>query len=86
MPTRKPAPVPGTRHVSRDPLHGMTLEAVLNELLARHGWVEMARRIPIRCFQFDPSIRSSLIFLRRTPWARRALEAWFVAERRPPPD
>lgn len=74
--------MPTSDHVSRDPLHGVTLEAILNELLARHGWDEMARRVPIRCFQFDPSIKSSLTFLRRTPWARQKVEAWFVEERR----
>jgi uncharacterized protein (DUF2132 family) len=68
-------------HQSRDPLHGITLENLLEQLVARHGWPEMARRIPIRCFQFDPSMRSSLTFLRRTPWARQKLEAWFVADR-----
>ena len=78
-------PVSPSDHVSRDPLHGITLEAILNELLARHGWAEMAQRIPIRCFQFDPSIKSSLTFLRRTPWARQKVEAWFVAERLSPP-
>lgn len=78
-------PVPPSDHVSRDPLHGITLEAILNELLARHGWAAMAQRIPIRCFQFDPSIKSSLTFLRRTPWARQKVEAWFVDERQQPP-
>lgn len=77
--------MPPSDHVSRDPLHGMTLEAILNELLARHGWTEMAHRIPIRCFQYDPSIMSSLTFLRRTPWARQKVEEWFRAERRVPP-
>jgi uncharacterized protein (DUF2132 family) len=65
----------------RDPLHGMTLEAILNELVARHGWETMAERIPIRCFSHDPSIKSSLTFLRKTPWARKRVETWFVAER-----
>ena len=65
----------------RDPLHGMTLAAILNELVARHGWEAMAERIPIRCFSHDPSIKSSLTFLRKTPWARKRVETWFVAER-----
>ena len=65
----------------RDPLHGMTLEAILNGLVARHGWETMAERIPIRCFSHDPSIKSSLTFLRKTPWARKRVETWFVAER-----
>ena len=64
----------------RDPLHGITLENLLNQMVARHGWAEMGRRIPIRCFQFDPSVKSSLTFLRKTPWARQKVEAWFIAD------
>ena len=64
----------------RDPLHGITLENIINQLVERHGWNEMARRIPVRCFQFNPSVKSSLTFLRKTPWARRKVEAWFIAE------
>lgn len=70
----------------RDPLHGITLENILNQLVARHGWVEMSRRIPIRCFMFDPSVRSSLKFLRQTPWARKKVEEWFILELPPVPD
>ena len=66
----------------RDPLHGITLENLLNQLVARHGWAEMGRRIPIRCFQFDPSVKSSLTFLRKTPWARQKVEAWFIADQK----
>ncbi len=64
----------------RDPLHGITLEAILNQLVQRHGWAEMGSRIPIRCFQFDPSVKSSLTFLRKTPWARKKVEDWFIEE------
>lgn len=64
----------------RDPLHGITLERVIHQLVDRHGWAEMAYRIPIRCFQINPSAKSSLIFLRRTPWARQKVEAWYIAE------
>jgi uncharacterized protein (DUF2132 family) len=64
----------------RDPLHGITLENIINQLVERHGWSEMARRIPVRCFQYNPSVKSSLTFLRKTPWARRKVEAWFIAE------
>ena len=64
----------------RDPLHGITLEMILHHLVERHGWTKMGRRIPIRCFQLDPSVKSSLTFLRKTPWAREKVEAWFVAE------
>ena len=52
----------------RNPLHGVTLEQIINRLVQRYGWNEMADRIPIRCFQFDPSVKSSLTFLRKTPW------------------
>src|SRR5882724_5381859 len=64
----------------RDPLHGITLESILNQLVQRHGWMEMGRRIPIRCFQFNPTVKSSLTFLRKTPWARKKVEDWFIAE------
>ena len=64
----------------RDPLHGITLEKILNQLVQRHGWNEMARRIPIRCFQFNPTVKSSLTFLRKTPWAREKVEGWYIAE------
>jgi uncharacterized protein (DUF2132 family) len=50
-------------------------------LAERHGWAEMGRRIPIRCFLHNPSVKSSLTFLRKTPWARQKAEAWFIAER-----
>ena len=66
----------------RDPLHGITLEKILNQLVADHGWEEMGRRIKIRCFQLDPSIKSSLTFLRKTPWARQKVEAWYIADAR----
>ncbi len=62
---------------SKDPLHGVTLEVILTRLVAHYGWTEMGRRIEIRCFNFDPSIKSSLQFLRRTPWARAKVEELF---------
>ena len=64
----------------RDPLHGITLENILNQLVQRHGWIEMGRRIPIRCFQFNPTVKSSLTFLRKTSWAREKVEGWFISE------
>ena len=64
----------------RDPLHGVTLETVLTDLVARHGWQGLADRIPVRCFQFDPSIKSSLTFLRKSPWARKRVETWWIKE------
>lgn len=57
-----------------NPLHGVTLEAMLTELVAHHGWDGLAQRIHIRCFAIDPSIKSSLSFLRKTPWARDKVE------------
>ncbi len=62
----------------RNPLHGVTLEAILNHLVERLGWEEMGRRIDIRCFHYDPSIKSSLQFLRRTPWARQKVEQLYL--------
>jgi uncharacterized protein (DUF2132 family) len=59
---------------SRDPLHGITLEMMLNELVAHFGWPELGERIAIRCFTSDPSVASSLKFLRKTPWARQKVE------------
>lgn len=67
---------------SKDPLHGVTLEAILTELVAHYGWAELGRRIRIRCFNFDASISSSLKFLRRTPWARQQVEELYRAHRR----
>ncbi len=63
---------------SNDPLHGITLEAVLNHLVAEYGWEEMGERINIRCFQHDASIKSSLTFLRKTPWAREKVERMYI--------
>lgn len=62
---------------SNDPLHGITLEQIVTELSAQLGWTELGRRIPVRCFLYDPSVKSSLIFLRRTPWARAKVEALY---------
>jgi uncharacterized protein (DUF2132 family) len=63
-----------TEFKSNDPLHGVTLERILTELVAHFGWEEMGRQVAIRCFLFDPSIKSSLTFLRKTPWARSKVE------------
>lgn len=60
------------------PLHGVTLEKIVTELSAHYGWEELGRQIPIRCFLFDPSVKSSLAFLRKTPWARSKVEAMYV--------
>jgi len=72
--------MPSPTNHPRDPLHGVTLEAIVNQLVERYGWQEMADRIPVRCFEFDPSIKSSLTFLRKTPWARQKIEDWFIED------
>ena len=61
-----------------NPLHGLTLEAILTKLVARYGFPELAKRIEIRCFYNDPSIKSSLKFLRATPWARKKVEGLYL--------
>jgi len=61
-----------------DPLHGLTLETLLRRLVRLYGWAELARLIRIRCFSDNPSVKSSLTFLRRTPWARAEVEALYV--------
>lgn len=63
---------------ARNALHGITLEAMLTALVARYGWAGLAERIPLRCFSSDPSVRSSLKFLRSTPWAREKLESLYL--------
>jgi uncharacterized protein (DUF2132 family) len=65
-----------------NPLHGVTLEKILRELVACHGWAELGRRIDIRCFNHEPSLSSSLKFLRRTPWAREQVEALYLDDLR----
>ena len=70
------------RSQPNNPLHGVTLETILNELVAHYGWAELGREIEIRCFTHDPSIASSLKFLRRTPWARERVESLYVYMRR----
>ena len=61
-----------------DPLHGVTLETILTQLVEECGWEDLARRIDIRCFHNFPSIKSSLQFLRRTPWARAKVERLYI--------
>lgn len=66
-----------------DPLHGITLEAMLLSLVGKYRWEGLAELIPIRCFSNKPSVKSSLTFLRRTPWARAKLEALYLGRLRP---
>jgi uncharacterized protein (DUF2132 family) len=61
-----------------NPLHGITLEMILTQLVQKYGWAEMSKRIPLRCFYNEPSIKSSLKFLRRTPWARKSVEDLYL--------
>lgn len=66
------------KHQSKDPLHGITLEAILRHLKEKYGWAELGRRIRIKCFTDNPSIKSSLTFLRKTDWARKKVEELYV--------
>ena len=70
-----------TRQQPKNPLHGIRLEVIVNELVTRFGWEELSRRIPIRCFSNEPSVASSLTFLRRTHWARARVEDLYLVSR-----
>ena len=63
-------------------LHGVTLKAIIEDLEGRHGWAGLADRVPVRCFQFAPSIKSSLKFLRKTPWAREKVEQLYISDQK----
>ena len=63
----------------KNPLHGITLEIILTRLVEQYGWEDLGRRIPINCFMNDPSIKSSLKFLRKTPWARKKVEELYLS-------
>jgi len=67
-----------TNEQPNNPLHGITLETILNHLVERYGWEELGSRITIKCFTIDPSIKSSLKFLRRTPWARKKVADLYI--------
>lgn len=69
--------------VSKDPLHGKTLEMIVTELVDHFGWQDLGSIIDIRCFKYDPSIKSSLAFLRKTPWARKKVEDLYISIQRP---
>lgn len=71
------APAPAIKQ-ARNPLHGVTLEAMLTELVAHFGWEELGARILINSFNTDPSVKSSLKFLRKTPWAREKVEGLYL--------
>ena len=65
----------------QNPLHGITLEMILTQLVADYGWTELGRMIDIRCFNHEPSIKSSLKFLRKTPWARTRVEELYISKK-----
>ncbi|MCX6068865.1 MAG: VF530 family protein [Chloroflexi bacterium] len=65
-----------------NPLHGITLENILTQLMELYGWEQLGKRIPIQCFRENPSLKSSLKFLRHTPWARTKVEELFLASRK----
>jgi uncharacterized protein (DUF2132 family) len=69
---------PNTAAQPRNPLHGLTLEMIVTQLADHYGWHELGTLIPIRCFTHEPSIGSSLKFLRRTPWARDKVESLYL--------
>jgi uncharacterized protein (DUF2132 family) len=62
----------------KNPLHGLTLEMILNVLVEKYGWEELGRRIALKCFLHEPSVKSSLKFLRKTPWARKKVEELYL--------
>lgn len=75
-----------THQQPNNPLHGITLQTIIEDLVERHGWEELAYRIPIDCFLYEPTVTSSLKFLRKVPEARELVEELFVREREPGQD
>ncbi|XXT66284.1 VF530 family protein [Sorangium sp. So ce693] len=80
----RPPSIDMTQPQPHNPLHGVTLQMILEHLVAQHGWEQLGRMINIRCFKYDPSIKSSLQFLRRTPWARQQVEALYLRDKAKP--
>jgi uncharacterized protein (DUF2132 family) len=62
----------------KNPLHGVTLEMIINRLVELYGWEELGRQFDVKCFQLDPSVKSSLSFFRKNEWARKELEAFYL--------
>ncbi|BEP36573.1 hypothetical protein GmRootV59_35450 [Variovorax sp. V59] len=73
-----PASAPAKPAQPRNPLHGLTLEAIVTALADHYGWERLGELVPIRCFAIDPSVGSSLKFLRKTPWAREKVESLYL--------
>ena len=71
-------PDPSPQSQPRNPLHGLTLEAIVTALVAHYGWPGLGERIALRCFTHEPSVNSSLKFLRKTPWAREKVEGLYL--------
>ncbi|MBU1171511.1 MAG: VF530 family protein [Proteobacteria bacterium] len=67
-----------SQHQDKNPLHGITLEMIMNTLVEHYGWDQLGRLIDIRCFSNNPSVKSSLKFLRKTPWARKKTEDLYL--------
>jgi len=78
MTTDPESPRPPTPEQPRNPLHGVTLEAIVTALVDAYGWQGLDERIPLRCFAFEPSVKSSLKLLRKTPWAREKVESLYL--------
>ena len=85
MSSPAPAPVapvapaaPAAAKQARNPLHGLTLEAIVTALAAHYGWPGLAEQVPLRCFSHEPSVASSLKLLRKTPWAREKVESLYL--------
>jgi uncharacterized protein (DUF2132 family) len=76
--TKLAGPAQPLKPQARNPLHGLTLEAIVTALHAHYDWPGLAQRIPVRCFQSEPSVSSSLKFLRKTPWAREKVEGLYL--------
>ena len=74
----EPGPDALPQKQARNPLHGLTLETIVTALASHYGWAELGERIPLRCFTHDPSVASSLKFLRKTPWAREKVESLYL--------
>jgi uncharacterized protein (DUF2132 family) len=76
--TDSPEAAPPGPAQPRNPLHGLTLEAIVTALVDHYGWDELAQRVPLRCFIDEPSVKSSLKMLRKTPWAREKVEGLYL--------
>ncbi len=74
----RPSATPAAPAQPRNPLHGLTLEAIVTALQEEYGWEGLDQRIPLRCFAYEPSVKSSLKFLRKTPWAREKVEGLYL--------